>query len=127
MNPFLQNLTTALISALGSGGLVSLVTFFVSRHDKKKERETETQSEESKMILALGHDKIAFLTRKFIRRGGITQAEMANLTGLYGPYRAMGGNGDGKAGFEACEKLPIIADDEADRRDMEIKRKEYAI
>lgn len=127
MNPFLQNLTTALISALGSGGLVSLVTFFVSRHDKKKERETETQSEESKMILALGHDKIAFLTRKFIRRGGITQAEMANLAGLYGPYRAMGGNGDGKAGFEACEKLPIIADDEADRRDMEIKRKEYAI
>lgn len=127
MNPFLQNLTTALISALGSGGLVSLVTFFVSRHDKIKERETETQSEESKMILALGHDKIAFLTRKFIRRGGITQAEMANLAGLYGPYRAMGGNGDGKAGFEACEKLPIIADDEADRRDMEIKRKEYAI
>lgn len=127
MNPFLQNLMTAAISALGSGGLVSLITFFVTRHDKKQEKENEVQSEESRMILALGHDKIAYLTRKFIRRGGITQAEMANLSGLYGPYRAMGGNGDGKAGFEACEKLPIIADDEADRRDAEIKRKEYAI
>ena len=127
MTPFWQTLTIAIISALGSGGFVSLIPFFVTRHDKKKEKENEAQSEESRMILALGHDKIAYLTRKFIRRGGITQAEMANLAGLYAPYRAMGGNGDGKAGYEACEKLPIIADDEADRRDMEIIREGYGL
>lgn len=127
MTPFWQTLTIAIISALSSGGVVSLVQFFVTRHDKAKEKEDEEQSETSKMILALGHDKIACLTRKFIRRGGITQTEMANLAGLYAPYRAMGGNGDGKAGYEACEKLPIIADDEADRRDIEIKRKEYGL
>ena len=127
MTPFWQTLTIAIISALSSGGVVSLITFFVTRHDKKKEKENEAQSEESRMILALGHDKIAYLTRKFIRRGGITQAEMANLAGLYAPYRAMGGNGDGKAGYEACEKLPIIADDEADRRDMGIIREGYGI
>ncbi len=127
MTPFWQTLTIAIISALSSGGVVSLITFFVSRHDMKKQKEEEAQSETSRMILALGHDKIAYLTRKFIRRGGITQTEMANLAGLYAPYRAMGGNGDGKAGYEACEKLPIIADDEADRRDIEIKRKEYEL
>ena len=127
MTPFWQTLTIAIISALSSGGVVSLITFFVSRHDIKKQKEEEAQSETSRMILALGHDKIAYLTRKFIRRGGITQTEMANLAGLYAPYRAMGGNGDGKAGYEACEKLPIIADDEADRRDIEIKRKEYEL
>lgn len=127
MTPFWQTLTIAIISALSSGGIVSLITFFVSRHDMKKQKEEEAQSETSRMILALGHDKIAYLTRKFIRRGGITQTELANLSGLYGPYRAMGGNGDGKAGFEACEKLPVISDDEADRRDIEIKRKEYGI
>lgn len=127
MTPFWQTLTIAIISALSSGGVVSLITFFVTRHDQKKQKEEEAQSEESRMILALGHDKIAYLTRKFVKRGGITQAEMANLAGLYAPYRAMGGNGDGKAGYEACEKLPIIADDEADRRDIEIKRKEYEL
>ena len=127
MTPFWQTLTIAIISALSSGGVVSLITFFVSRHDTKKQKEEEAQSETSRMILALGHDKIAYLTRKFIRRGGITQTELANLSGLYGPYRAMGGNGDGKAGFEACEKLPVISDDEADRRDIEIKRKEYGL
>ena len=127
MTPFWQTLTIAIIAALSSGGVVSLITFFVSRHDMKKQKEEEAQSETSRMILALGHDKIAYLTRKFIRRGGITQTEMANLAGLYAPYRAMGGNGDGKAGYEACEKLPIIADDEADRRDIEIKRKEYGL
>ena len=127
MTPFWQTLTIAIISALSSGGVVSLITFFVSRHDMKKQKEEEAQSETSRMILALGHDKIAYLTRKFIRRGGITQTEMANLAGLYAPYRAMGGNGDGKAGYEACEKLPIIADDEAERRDIEIKRKEYEL
>ena len=127
MTPFWQTLTIAIISALSSGGIVSLITFFVSRHDMKKQKEEEAQSETSRMILALGHDKIAYLTRKFIRRGGITQTELANLSGLYGPYRAMGGNGDGKAGFEACGKLPVISDDEADRRDIEIKRKEYGI
>ena len=127
MTPYWQTLTIAIISALSSGGVVSLSTFFVSRHDMKKQKEEEAQSETSRMILALGHDKIAYLTRKFIRRGGITQTELANLSGLYGPYRAMGGNGDGKAGYEACEKLPIIADDEADRRDIEIKRKEYEL
>ena len=127
MTPFWQTLTIAVISALSSGGVVSLITFFVSRHDMKKQKEEEAQSETSRMILALGHDKIAYLTRKFIRRGGITQTELANLSGLYGPYRAMGGNGDGKAGFEACEKLPVISDDEADRRDIEIKRKEYGL
>lgn len=127
MTPFWQTLTIAIISALSSGGVVSLITFFVSRHDMKKQKEEEAQSETSRMILALGHDKIAYLTRKFIRRGGITQTELANLSGLYGPYRAMGGNGDGKAGFEACEKLPVISDDEADRRDLEINRKEYGL
>lgn len=127
MTPYWQTLTIAIISALSSGGVVSLITFFVSRHDMRKQKEEEAQSETSRMILALGHDKIAYLTRKFIRRGGITQTELANLSGLYGPYRAMGGNGDGKAGYEACEKLPIIADDEADRRDIAIKRKEYEL
>ena len=127
MTPFWQTLTIAIISALSSGGVVSLITFFVSRHDMKKQKEEEAQSETSRMILALGHDKIAYLTRKFIRRRGVTQTEMANLAGLYAPYRAMGGNGDGKAGYEACEKLPIITDDEADRRDIETKRKEYEL
>jgi hypothetical protein len=37
MTPFWQDITIAIISALGAGGFVSLVQFFVTRHDKAKE------------------------------------------------------------------------------------------
>lgn len=79
------------------------------------------------MILGLGHDKLLYLTDKFAERGGITQKERRNLKYLYDPYIGLGGNGDCQIGYETCEKLPALTDEEAAELDGRIKRREYGI
>ena len=79
------------------------------------------------MIIGLGHDKLLYLTDKFVQRGGVTLKERRNLDYIYKPYRAAGGNGDCQIGYEACEKLPTLSDDEAAALDRKIKRREYGI
>ena len=41
------------------------------------------------------------------------------------PYFEAGGNGDGKIGYDACQKLKIVSDDEAEKIDVETRRKEF--
>lgn len=113
----------ALISAFSSSGVMSLVIFLLQRRDRKKEKE----SAQSKMIIALGHDKLVYLTDKYVRRGAITLKERRNLEYLSGPYFEGGGNGDAQIGCEACSKLPVVSDDEAETMDAAIKRKEYGL
>lgn len=111
----------ALISAFSSSGVMSLVIFLLQRRDRKKEKE----SAQSRMIIALGHDKIIYLTDKYVRRGAITLKEKKNLKYLGDPYFDGGGNGDAKIGYDACRELPVVSDDAAEEMDMIIKRKEY--
>lgn len=111
----------ALISAFSSSGVMSLVIFLLQRRDRKKEKE----SAQSRMIIALGHDKIVYLTDKYVRRGAITLKEKRNLECLSAPYFEGGGNGDAKIGCEACEKLQVVSEDCAEEMDTEIKRREY--
>lgn len=126
MNPETQIIVfTALLSAVTSSGVMSLLVYLLQRHDRKKEKEEANNSAESKMLLGLGHDKIVHLTDKFIRRGAITLKEKRNLQFLCEPYFALGGNGDAKIGNDACEKLPIISEEEATEMDVAIHRKEY--
>ena len=113
----------ALISAFSSSGVMSLVIFLLQRRDRKKEKE----SAQSKMIIALGHDKLVYLTNKYVRRGAITLKEKRNLEYLSDPYFEGGGNGDAKIGCEACEKLPVVSEDCAEDMDTEIKRREYGL
>ena len=115
----------ALIAAISSSGVTSLIIYLLQRHDKKKERAEENNSAQSRMLLGLGHDKIVYLTEKYVKRGAITLKEKRNLGCLCKPYFDLGGNGDAKIGFEACERLRIISDDEADAIDVAMKRKEY--
>lgn len=111
---------------IGSGG-TGLLMFLVQRHDKKKEKEEANDSAVSRAILGLEHDKLLYLTAKFIERRAITTKEKTNLNYLYKPYRELGGNGDCETGYDECMKLRIITDDEAQQLDREIKRKEYGI
>lgn len=111
----------ALISAFSSSGVMSLVIFLLQRRDRKKEKE----SAQSRMIIALGHDRIVYLTDKYVRRGAITLKEKRNLEYLTKPYFDGGGNGDAHIGYDACKQLEVISEDTAEEMDMEIKRKEY--
>lgn len=125
MKPETQMLITALVSALTSSGVMSLVIYLLQRRDKKKDREAANTSAQARMLLGLGHDKIIYLTDKFVRRGCITLKEKRNLEFLYKPYADLGGNGDCKIGYDACQKLPVVSEEEAADADMHIKRKEY--
>jgi len=122
-----QILITALLSALSSSGVMSLIIYLIQRRDKKREKAEENDSAQSRMLLGLGHDRILHLTDKFVRRGSITLKEKRNLKFLCDPYFDLGGNGDCQIGYDACLKLPVVSDEEAEELDAKIKRKEYGI
>lgn len=118
---------TAVITALTSSGVMSLVIYLLQRRDKKKEAEDRAESAATRMLLGLGHDKIVYLTDKYVRRGAITLKEKRNLDFLYKPYSDLGGNGDCRIGYDACQKLAVVSEDQAEEMDVLIKRKEYDI
>ena len=127
MNPQTQIIFTALLTAFTSSGVMSLVIYLIQRHDRAKEEEKLKDSATSRMILGLGHDKIMYLTEKYVRRGAITLKEKRNLKCLYKPYSEIGGNGDCTIGYEACEKLDVVSDEEASEMDASLKRRAYRI
>lgn len=125
MVPETQMLITAIVSAVTSSGVMSLIIYLLQRHDKKKDREAANTSAQSRMLIGLGHDRLIYLTDRFVRRGSITLKEKRNLEFLYIPYRDMGGNGDCKIGYDACQQLPVVSEEAAEATDIENKRKEY--
>lgn len=128
MDPQTQMMiVTAILSAVTSSGVMSLIIYLLQRRDRLREKAEANESAQSKMLLGLGHDKLIYLTDKFVRRGAITLKEKRNLEFLYIPYAELGGNGDCKIGYDACQRLPVISDEEADDKDARQKRKEYGI
>lgn len=127
MDPEVRMIIIAIISGLSSSGVMSLIIYLLQRHDKQKDKEEENNSAQSRMLLGLGHDKILYLTDKFVRRGCITLKEKRNLKFLSKPYFDLGGNGDCEIGYNACQSLPVVSDDEAEERDAAIRRKEYGL
>ena len=76
-------------------------------------------------IMGLAHDKLVYLTDKYQERGAITLKEKATLEAIYAPYHeGLGGNGDGKTGYEFAMKLPIVTDNQAYEMDINNKKKE---
>lgn len=69
-------------------------------------------------LMALTHDKIIHLGRRYQKRNGITLSEQSNLKMLYEPYHKLGGNHDGDTWYRFCmDDLPIITEEEAIERD----------
>lgn len=97
METWLQMAITVICSVLASSGFWA---WMVNRKDRKDAK--------TKMILGLGHDRIVFLSVKYIERGWITQDEYEDLNKyLYSPYREMGGNGTAEKLMTEVRKLPI--------------------
>jgi hypothetical protein len=119
--------TEIIVAIIGSNALFSFLQYLITRHDMRNRTQSDAEKNQSDMILGLGHDKILYLTDKIIQRGCITMKEKRNLKSLYEPYQRLGGNGDCQVGYEACEKLPIVSDQEAFDKDCERKKKEYGM
>ena len=127
MNPGMYTILTAVVSAITSSGFVSLVLYFIQRKDRKKDKEESMKSAQTKMLLGLGHDRILYITERLVKRGAITLKEKRNLEYLWVPYAELGGNGDCKIGYDACQELPVVSEDAADEMDANMKLKEYGL
>lgn len=100
MEPWVNTLVTIVITLLASTGFW---TFIMKRMDKKDVR--------TQMLIGLGHDRIIFLGKEYIKRGYITADEYENLNQyLYEPYSRMGGNGSAKRIMQEIDRLPIKGD-----------------
>jgi hypothetical protein len=76
-------------------------------------------------LMGLAHDKLVYLTDRFQRRGAITLKEKNTLQTIYEPYHdGLGGNGDGKTGYEYAMQLPVVTDEAAAVMDADLRRKE---
>lgn len=72
------------------------------------------------VLMGLAQDKIVHLTKLYSERGAITLDELAVLESLYVPYHdGLHGNGKGKAGYERCQKLPVVSDQKARELDSQ--------
>ena len=77
-------------------------------------------------VVGLAHDKLVYLTDKYQERGAITLKEKATLEAIYTPYHdGLGGNGDGKTGYEFAMRLPIVTDIQAREMDIENRMREW--
>ena len=85
--------TSQVVAAvIGSNALFAFIQFLITRHDQKKNALSKHEQAQNDMIIGLGHDKLLYLTDKFVQRGGITLKERRNLDYIYRPFRAAGGN-----------------------------------
>lgn len=117
----LCTLITSVVSFLASSGVWSYKAKKLELAYQEKLDQAHVDSAVKGMLLGLGHDKILYLTDKYIKRGGITTRELTNLRYLYKPYSQLGGNGDCETGMNTCEKMDIITEDEAEKRDRDIR------
>ena len=102
-----QLIITVVVAVLGSNGLWAWIQ---SRSTAKSARD--------RMILGLGYDAIFRVAENYIHRDGITLSELDDLEKyLYKPYSEMGGNGTAAAIVQKCRQLPVITEQEAERRD----------
>lgn len=78
-------------------------------------------------LTGLSHDKLIFLSDKYIERGGITLREKTTFNSIYNPYTKLGGNGDCHVAYEQLEKLPVLTEEKARELDLIIKKRKYKI
>lgn len=87
------------VAVLGSNGLWALIQKLSERKDTK-----------TRMLIGLGHDRIMYLTMKYVERGYITADEYENLHDyLYKPYEDLGGNGSAKRAMDEVKRLPLYS------------------
>ena len=89
-----EMMVTIVVSVLASSGFWQFIML------KTQKKSTQTQA-----ILALLHNEIYKEAEKAIERGSITTDDFDNLTCLYTPYKALGGNSTGDILYGKCKDL----------------------
>lgn len=123
----MDNTLQILITAATSSGVMSIILYLLQRRDRKKDEQSKNTSSTAKMLTGLAHDRILYLTERYIRRGAITSKEKTNLKYLYEPYHELGGNGDCETGYEVCKHLKVVSEDVSNKLDIRVRRRELGL
>lgn len=72
--------------------------------EKDEKSKTEVNN---KLLIGIAHDRLMYLTNRYLDNGWITAEEYENLTYIYEPYILAGGNGAVKRNMEKVKALPV--------------------
>ena len=107
-------IVSVLTAVLASGGLWNFLSkkqeirFEELERKRKEEAEAEEKNDvKTKLLVGLAHDRLIYLTNKYLEEGWISSENYENLTYMYEPYIQGGGNGTVKRNMEKVEKLPF--------------------
>ena len=109
----IQAVVSVLTAVLASGGLWSFLSkkqeirFEELERKRKEEAEAEEKNDvKTKLLVGLAHDRLIYLTNKYLEEGWVSSENFENLMYMYEPYIQGGGNGAVKRNMEKVEKLP---------------------
>jgi hypothetical protein len=97
MDPIVTLILTIFTSVAASSGFWA----WLQKRGEKNDVRT-------KMLLGIAHDRLVFLSMKYLDRGHISKEEYDNIYKyLYLPYKELGGNGTVEHLVQEVTKLPI--------------------
>ena len=109
----LQAIVSVLTAVLASGGLWNFLSkkqeirFEELERKRKEEAEVEEKNDvKTKLLVGLAHDRLVYLTNKYLEEGWIDSEDYENLTYMYDPYIEGGGNGTVKRNMKMVKELP---------------------
>ena len=99
----IQGIFTLLIGRLG---------LKLKKHEARKEREEDESKAIKRGLQAVLRDRILQAYNYYRKVGGITTAQMENITSMYRAYHNLGGNGVVTKIYKQAMALPHIAGDD---------------
>lgn len=109
----LQAIVSVLTAILASGGLWGYLSkkqdirYAELERKRKEEAEVEEKNDvKTKLLVGLAHDRLIYLTNKYLEEGWIDSEDYENLTYMYEPYIEGGGNGSVKRNMKMVKELP---------------------
>lgn len=101
-----DSIVTLLVAVFASTGFWSLVQYIIGLVKEKKSGD----SSEKKLLVALSHDRIVYLSKSALKDGYISQDDYDNLAQITQPYFEAGGNHLARKYWDEVQKLPIKDD-----------------
>lgn len=97
-----QTIIVAIIAAISSSGVSSIILYMLQRRDKQ----SDTEKLKTQMLLGLANECIVRRASEYMDRGWIEWDEKKELIKyLYEPYKALGGDGSIEQLMEDVMKL----------------------
>lgn len=96
----MNNLTTIIITIVASSGFWTFLKEIIESKRKKKKPSEQ-------MLLAIGRDRLLFLSKKYLAQGYIEEDDYECFTKLGDAYISLGGNSLVRKAYDQASKLPI--------------------